>query len=204
MTTATDGKNRTRPSSPIYRSLMLAIEARRVAMGLSMSTVNDIAGLQDGFFSKMIYPDTPNGRQARWDTVQLAVEALFGKNFVVQIVPGDDENQRLSAAPGIDKGSSTNSLKIRHWRHRKHFEQLGKLGGDARAKLPDYKLTAIGRKGARARWKKARAAQRQGAAHKAANRAPYVVAPKASRPPSTHATGKAANKRQMVLDQAEG
>jgi hypothetical protein len=177
MTAATDGKNRTRPSTAIYRALMLAIEARRIEMELSMATVNDIAGLQDGFFSKMIYPDTPNGRQARWDTVQLAVEALFGKSFVVQIIPGDDENMRLAAAPGIDKGSSTNALKIRHWRHRKHFEQLGSLGGKARAKLPDHKLTAIGRKGARARWKKARAAQRQGVLHKAANQTPRVATP---------------------------
>lgn len=176
MTTGSAGGNRTRPSTLVYRMLMLAIETRRKELGLSMATVNDLSGLQDGFFSKMIFPDTPSGRQARWETVQLAMEALFGKDFTIQIVPGSDENKRLSSAPGIDPGASANALKIRHWRHRKHFEQLGSKGGAARARLPDWKLTAIGRKGAKARWKKVRAAQRQGAKHKASNQAAGVGA----------------------------
>lgn len=167
--TAAAGKNRTRPSSAIYRALMVEFERQRLARGLSMAQVDDLAGTQDGFFSKMLYPDTPNGRQARWETVQDVADALFGRGFSVQVVASTDENSRLPSMAGIDKGTSTNALKIRHWRHSKHFKQLGVEGGIARGKLPDWKLTAIGRKGAKARWKKERAARRQGEAHKAAN-----------------------------------
>lgn len=160
------GGNRTRPCTAIYRVIMVEFERQRLARGLSMAQVDDLAGTQDGFYAKMIYPDTPTGRQSRWETVQDVADALFGRGFLISI--SGLENDR-PAALGIDKGASTNALKNRHWRHSKHFEQLGRLGGDARAKLPDWKLTAIGRKGAKARWKKARAAKRQGDAHKAAN-----------------------------------
>lgn len=130
-----------------------------------MATVNDISGLNDGYYAKMIYPDTPSGRQARWEQVQLAVEALFGKGFRVEIIPDEAENRRLTSAPVIDETVSTNSRNIRHWRHRKHFSELGRIGAAARNKLGKNKLAAFARKG----WKRRRAAQRQGEAHKAAN-----------------------------------
>lgn len=158
------------PSTAIYRELMAALEGRRVELGLSMATVNDISGLQDGFFSKMIYPDTPSGRQARWETVQLAVEALFGKGFTVQIIPGEDENRRLLSAPSIAPAASDNARKIRHWRHTSHFVALGKEGGRKRiANLSEKEHERLVRKMARARWKRARDAKRSGAAHKKAN-----------------------------------
>lgn len=155
------------PSTAVYREFMACLEGRRVELGLSMATVNDMAGLQDGFFSKMLYPDTPSGRQARWETVQLAVEALFGKGFTVHIVADEDENRRLASAPVVDACASANARKIRHWRHSRHFAELGRLGAAARNRLGKEKLSAAARKG----WKKRRAAIRQGQAHKAANEA---------------------------------
>lgn len=158
------------PSTPVYRALMAALEGRRLELGWSMATVNDESGLQDGFFSKMIYPDTPSGRQARWETVQLAVEALFGSGFVISIVPGDDQNRRLTSAPVIDDSASANARKIRHWRHSRHFAELGRLGGRARAaKLGKDKMSKIARLAQRKRRKRERDARRQGEAHKRAN-----------------------------------
>lgn len=158
------------PSTPVYRALMAALEGRRLELGLSMATVNDISGLQDGFYAKMIHPDTPSGRQARWETVQLAVEALFGSGFVISIVPDEDENKRLLTAPRIDDSASANARNIRHWRHTKHFVELGRRGGISRAaKLGGDKCSRIASKAAKARWKRARAAKRSGEAHKKAN-----------------------------------
>lgn len=158
-------------STAIYRSLMQALEGRRVELGLSMATATDMAGLPDGYFAKMIYPDTPSGRQARWEQVEVAMVALFGPNFRVDIVADEDANRRLLSAPRVDDAASGNARKIRHWRHRKHFEELGRLGGQARAKLPMRKLKAIARKAAKTRRKRAVEARRQGEKHKAANAA---------------------------------
>lgn len=148
---------------------MQALEGRRVELGLSMASVNDLSGVNDGYYAKMIYPDTPSGRQARWEQVQDVVEALFGKGFTLQIVPDEEVNQRLLTAPRIDENASGNALKIRHWRHRKHFVELGRLGGVMRAKLPKRKLTAIARKANKIRWKRIKDAQRSALAHKKAN-----------------------------------
>jgi len=160
---ATDGKNRVRPSTAIYRALMIAVEARRLELELSMATVNDLAGLQDGFFSRMIYPDTPSGRQARWETVDLAMEALFGRGYTITIQPGE---MRMPSMPRIDKGASSNALQVRHWRHRKHFQTLGQLGAMAlHAKRTPEQRSKAARRAAKKRWR----AVRQGLAHKKRN-----------------------------------
>lgn len=54
--------------------------------------------------------------RCRWETVQLVAEALFGREFTVEIVAGEDKNGRMLGAPSIDKGASSNALKNRHWR----------------------------------------------------------------------------------------
>jgi hypothetical protein len=167
--TDTSSGNRTMPSAPIYRAVMQLIEAQRLGCGLSMAEVERMSGLQDGFYSKMIYPDTPSGRQARWDTVQLAIQALFGKDFAIHIVAGSAENRPMRTALRMSPEATGHADKIRRWRDRKHFAELGRLGGASRAKLPKWKQSAIGRKAAKARWRRVRAAKRQGDAHKAAN-----------------------------------
>jgi len=165
---ATDGKNRTRPSSPIYRIIMVEFERQRLARGLSMAQVDDLAGTQDGFYSRMIYPDTPHGRQSRWETVQDVADALFGRGFEIKILMPEIGNL---ATVSLDKGASSNALKNRHWRHSKHFKELGARGGKARAdKLTPEQRMAISRKAIRA-WKRKCRAKRSGEAHKRANEA---------------------------------
>lgn len=158
------------PSTAIYRALMAACEGRRVELGLSMATVNDLAGLQDGFFAKMLYPDTPSGRQVRWETLQLAVEALFGKGFTVHIVADEDENRRILSAPRIDDTASANARKIRHWRHTRHFQVLGSLGAKSLfSNMTKEQRSAKARRASKARWKRARAAKRSAEEHKKQN-----------------------------------
>lgn len=166
MTSKSDGGNRTRPSSAIYRIIMVEFERQRLARGLSMAQVDDLAGTNDGHYGHMIYPDSPTGRQARWETVQDVADALFGRGFEIQIIGSETARP---AALGLDKGASSNALKNRHWRHSKHFAVLGAEGGKARAKrLTPKQLRAIGRKGGRV-WRAMCKAKRQGEAHKKAN-----------------------------------
>lgn len=167
MIAKSDGKNRTRPCTAIYRVIMVEFERQRLARGLSMAQVDDLAGTQDGFYGKMIYPDTPNGRQSRWETVQDVADALFGRGFEVQLVASADG---IRAAPGIAKGASSNALQNRHWRHSKHFKVLGALGAKARnANLSPEERSKSARKAVKTRWKRVRDAARAGEVHKATN-----------------------------------
>lgn len=166
------GGNRTRPCTAIYRALMEVFEARRLELGLPMNTdevgLNDLAGAADGYYAKMVYPDTPTGRQARWETVDEFATVLFGKGYSIQITPGD-LNRKTLAALSDSRHASSKAINIRHWRHSRHFSELGKRGGEARAaKLSPERRIAIAKKANRA-WLKAKKAKRQGAAHKAAN-----------------------------------
>lgn len=162
MNLAGDGKNRTKPSTVIYRTFMMALEERREELGLSMERVNDLAGLQDGFFAKMIFPDSAHGRQSRWETLDIVMQALFGTDYRIKI---EAQNYKVPAALGTRAHPSANAIQVRHWRHTRHFKELASKGGKARAAMDPVKLSAIQRKIAKNRWKKVRAAQRAGAAH---------------------------------------
>lgn len=145
---------------------MVEFERQRLARGISMAQVDDLAGTQDGFYSKMIYPDAPTGRQSRWETVQDVADALFGRGFAISIV---HEKGLAPSALGVDKGASSNALQNRHWRHTRHFQTLGAKGGRARFDKPAHVISAMQSKIARKRERAKRAAKRHGEAHKAAN-----------------------------------
>jgi hypothetical protein len=140
----------------IYMAIMENCERRRIDLGWPMWKVDDKAGTNDGYYAKALYPNTPSGRQAKWESLQLIVEALYKGGFRVTIEP---ENPDMLSAPSIDKGPSTNAVVVRHWRHTRHFKQLGQKGGHARMeKLSEAKRIAIAKRAARARWSKKREA----------------------------------------------
>jgi hypothetical protein len=64
---------------------MLEVERRRVQLGFTFIDVDNLAGLNDGYLAKMMWPDTRTGRIAGWNTLQLVIEALFPKGFEVII-----------------------------------------------------------------------------------------------------------------------
>lgn len=167
MNLAGDGKNRTKPSTAVYRALMVEFERQRLDRGLSMAEVDDLAGTQDGYYSRMLYPDTPYGRQAQWTTVQDVGDALFGRGFSIQIAAVEGA---IRSAPRIDKGPSNKALEVRHWRHRKHFQDLGTLGAKAlhASRTPEERSRAA-RKAVKTRWKRVRAAERAAIEHKKRN-----------------------------------
>jgi hypothetical protein len=74
-------------ATPLYRALVLEIERRRQVTGVSMSELSDIAGAPDRYFSKMLHPDTPAGRVARWFTLEEFMQALFPQGYDVEIRP---------------------------------------------------------------------------------------------------------------------
>lgn len=146
-------------ATSIYRAIMFEVERRRLDLGWSMWQVDDAAGINDGHYAKMLYPDTPSGRQAKWPTLQLVIEAMFKGGFRVTIEP---ESDAIRSAPRMDRGRSTNALVIRHWRHTKHFKDLGAKGGKARAaKHSANQMSTWAKRAVRARWKRRKEEQRK-------------------------------------------
>lgn len=152
-------------STAIYRALMEAFETRRRELGLSMNTdeigLNDLAGAADGYYAKMIFPDTPSGRQARWETVDEFASVLFGAGYSIEIIPGHLNRKTLTALSLIPNPSDK-AIQNRHWRHSRHFSELGALGAKARnEKLSKAQRIKIARKGGRM-WRKICKAKRMG------------------------------------------
>jgi hypothetical protein len=142
-------------ATALYRYIVHEVERRRIELGWPMWKVDDKAGTQDGYFAKIIHPDTPTGRQARWEILQLVVDALFPNGFRVTLEP---EKDAMLGVPSIGKGQNTGAAMIRHWRHSRHFRELGAKGARAYVeKVSPRRRSAIARRAARARWARQRA-----------------------------------------------
>lgn len=145
-------------ATPLYRAVVLEIERLRIAAGWPSWQLDDHAGAQDGFWQKALHPDTASGRQARWETLQLYLDALVPDGFDVEI----------KRKNGASLDATRHPSKIRHIRAQYHkktqrdimreLSQKGSAkGGIARAKNQGKrKLSAIGKMGARARWEAVR------------------------------------------------
>jgi hypothetical protein len=132
---------------PVYRALLLECERQRQLLGWPMWKVDEISGVQEGFYAKALHVDRPSGRQCQWRMLHLIVSALWPRGIDLRIVhkTGGNltaEDMRMKiwfAAADNDRVS-----------RRKLMSELGKKGAAARKK----KL------GSRARTKIAKRASR--------------------------------------------
>ncbi|MGY4409126.1 hypothetical protein ACVWW4_000862 [Bradyrhizobium sp. LB7.1] len=151
------GHNRTKPSAAAYRAFVAVLEQRRVELGLTTAHVNDLAGLQDGFFAKLTNPDSPSGRQAGWDMLDLVMETLFGTTYQIHITA-----KNYKAPPKLETralpSTKTAQHQPTHWRHRRIFQDLGRRGARALNNLPPERRSEIAKKAAATRLAKRRAA----------------------------------------------
>jgi hypothetical protein len=69
----------------IYRSLMLEIEHRRLALGFPIEKFSEFAGLSDRYYPKALFADEPSGRQAQWSTLEVMVQALFPHGYDLEL-----------------------------------------------------------------------------------------------------------------------
>ena len=147
-----------RPVTPLERHIMHLAEDRRVELGWPMWAVDDRAGTADGHYSKCLAAASPSGRRPTLPTLDLFVSALFTRNYVMTITALDP----MPSAPGIPRSSyGDNGRMVRHWRHRRHFQALGMMGGKARmASMSKKQKTALGKRAAPARWHRHRGAKR--------------------------------------------
>ena len=107
----------------------------------------------------MTWADTPSGRQARWDTLQLLVDALWRNGFDLEI-----KERKGSYFPPSKHRDRIHNAAAFYGDKRVLREYMGELskkgaakGGRTRAaQLSKRRRRAIARIAARARWSKAR------------------------------------------------
>lgn len=148
---------------PLYRALMLELEARRLALGLPMERFSEWAGLPDRYYPKALLPDTPSGRQASWDLMQTMMDALYPHGFEIVI----------RAKPGAVIGAEDMKAKLLNLRahhdpktRREFLQEIGRIGGEKSGRSRMKKLNAkarssIARNAAKERWKAARRIERE-------------------------------------------
>lgn len=154
-------------STPIYDAIMWEVRKQILELGLTMKQCDDVSGNQDGHTAKMLHPDTPSGRQARWETLQNLVEAIYAGGYKVKIVaecPIDDIKAavaRILARQG-DQLSGLSVAERSRARGiagkipiRDYAVEAGRKGGQARAaRLSPWKRRQIARKAGRARHRR--------------------------------------------------
>lgn len=89
-------------TTALYRSLLLAMERRRLKLGWPMWWVDEKSGVQSGYYAKMLYSETDSGRRANWLMLQYVVDALWpdgiGVVFCGEPIPDDGAlRQRIEA-----------------------------------------------------------------------------------------------------------
>jgi hypothetical protein len=70
-----------------YLSLISELERRRRKLKWPMWLLDDKAGGQDSYWSKMVACHAPSGRQAGWEILQLYVTALFPRGCRIKVIP---------------------------------------------------------------------------------------------------------------------
>ena len=71
--------------TPLYRSIMIEVERRRLDLGLPQEKFGEWAGIADRSYAKYLHADAPSGRQATWETLQVICDALFPDGFKITI-----------------------------------------------------------------------------------------------------------------------
>lgn len=141
-------------ATPVYRAIVLELERRRIALGMSMERLSEVAGLADRAYAKMVHPEGRGGRVAQWLTLQRVVDVLFADGFDLAIK--GERGRLLSALLAQHHFNVARALNGKHIRehmsalarritraqriaaHKKigkrKFKKIARLGGIARAR----------------------------------------------------------------------
>lgn len=139
-------------STAIYRAIVVELERKRQAMGMSMDALSELIGAERSY-SKMLYPDTSSGRQAQWDKLQRAIDALFPEGFEIVLRAGVCPTSTTAGTKRLIRQSAA------HYDRRTARElmnELSKAAISGRKKIPNWVRRRIARKAGRASGKRRR------------------------------------------------
>jgi hypothetical protein len=109
-------------ATPVYRAIVVELERRRIALGMSMERLSEVAGLADRAYSKMVHPEGRGGRVAQWQTLQRVVDALFPDGVDVAIK--GERGRQLTALLARYHFNVARALNGKHV--REHMSALAK------------------------------------------------------------------------------
>ena len=151
---------------PVYRAIILEVERRRLAVGISMDRVSELMGAAERSYAKMLYPETSSGRMARWETLQSALDVLFCDGYELRLNAHRAIPITVSIQPSNVLTTEGTKRKIKAeaatWDRRIRrdlMKELSVKATEARKLIPAWKRRQIARKAARARWRKVRQQQ---------------------------------------------
>lgn len=145
-------------STVLYRAIFLELERRRLAVGVTMAQLDDAAGVQDGYYPKMLWSDTPSGRVSRWETVQLIVDALYPAGFDLIMTPKPMILTEPSMRSKIRFAAGQWDRKL----YREQMREIGRKGGVSRTEsLTKEERESAAQHAINTRWRRHREKQRQ-------------------------------------------
>lgn len=138
-----------------YADLHAIMRARAVDIELSRENIDDIAGLQDGYASKVLAPSP--SKKLGPATFTILLPALC-----IKLVAVSDEE----ALAKMRAGSRMQKRSAQHAAHatvvtlsNRHFRTIGRKGGArSRSRMTPRQASALGRRAALIRWRDVRAA----------------------------------------------
>lgn len=148
---------------PIYRAILLELERRRLAVGISMDRMSELMGSAERSYAKMLYPETPSGRMARWETLQSAVDVLFCDGYELRIKPTRPMPTVIGIAQGVLTTEGTKrkiKAEAATWNRqirREVMDELSQKATQGRKRIPPWKRRQMARHAARVRWRKVKA-----------------------------------------------
>jgi hypothetical protein len=128
---------------------MLELERRRLDLGWPMWQVDERAGLQDGYYAKLLWTDTKSGRQAGWEVLQWVMEALGPAGFDFEI---HWQSAPMLCAQSMRRAVHAAVVHFDTTAQRKHMRELSSRSRKTKHLSPEQR-SRIARKAARARWR---------------------------------------------------
>jgi hypothetical protein len=137
-------------SNAFYRAIMVELERKRIAMGLSQDRLSELMGVAERSYAKMVWPDSASGRLATWDKLQKAIEVLFADGFEVVVRAGMTLTDTTPGTKRLIRQAAA------HYDRRGARELMRDLALLRHEKVPKWRREQIARKAGRASGKKRR------------------------------------------------
>lgn len=137
-------------SNAFYRAIMVELERKRLAMGLSQDRLSELMGVAERSYQKMVWPDSSSGRLATWDKLQKAIEVLFADGFEVVVRAGCTLTDTTPGTKRLIRQAAA------HYDRRGARELMRDLALLRHEKVPEWRRKQIAKKAGRASGKKRR------------------------------------------------
>jgi hypothetical protein len=154
---------RASPVPPLYRAMVLELERRRLAVGISMERMSELMGTAERSYAKMMHPETSSGRMVQWPTMQAVVDVLYCDGMLVRLMPmragSTHEWNAVQSTEGTRRLIKAEAARWDAKMRREAMAAICREGGKARAaKMTAKQRSDSARHAAKARWAKVRAA----------------------------------------------